>query len=331
MGQDGAYLADFLIKKKYNVIGIIKKKRKNNQDRLKKLKIKNKVKILIADITNFNSLKKLIIKIKPQEIYNLAAVSSVGSSFEKPINTFNTNCTGLLNILEVAKEFSNKIKIYQASSSEMYGNSNIYKINELAKFAPTSPYGISKVAAHYLVKFYRDAYNVKCASGILFNHESTLRGNDFVTKKIVSQLYEIKKKERMIMYLGNIYSKRDWGFAPEYVEAMWKILQLRKLDDFVIGTGKSYTIKYFVNLVCKYYKIPSEWRGKGINEVCVNKKTKKIIIKIDKNLYRPIDVNPIVGVSNKALKTLKWKPRTFINDLVSKMCRHEINEKDFNS
>ena len=331
MGQDGSYLAKFLLKKNYTVFGTYRKKSYDENNRLKKLKIKNKVKLLNINIRNIIEVKKIVKKIKPNEIYNLAAVASVKSSFAKPIYTMNVNCISLLNILEAVKEFSKETKIYQASSSEMFGNSKRYKINEKTSFSPVSPYGISKVAAHYLIKFYRDAYKLKCSSGILFNHESNLRGENFVTKKIVKQLHEIKNNKRSVMYLGNIYSKRDWGYAPEYVEAMWKILQLKKLDDFVIGTGKSYTIKYFVNLVCKNLQISSEWKGKGVNEVCVNKKTKKIIIKINKKLYRPIDVKPIVGVSKKAMKYLKWKPKTFIKDLVYNMCSYEINEKNFNS
>ena len=326
-GQDGTYLSYFLIKKRYKVYGIEKKtKKKVNRE-----KFIRQIKIIKTDITNFHSLKKIIQKINPNEIYNLAAVSSVGSSFEEPIKTLDVNCRGLLNILEIVKQFNKKIKIYQASSSEMYGNSENYRIDETAKFAPTSPYAISKVAAHYLIKFYREAYNMNCASGILFNHESVLRNENFVTKKIIKQLCEIKNNKRSVMYLGNIYSKRDWGYAPEYVEAMWKMLQLKKMKDFVIGTGKSYTIKQFVNLVCKFLKISPKWRGKGINEICINKKNNKTIIKINKKLYRPTDVNPIVGVSNKAKKYLKWKPKTFANELVEKMCSYELNEKNINS
>jgi len=275
MGQDGSYLAKLLLKKNYTVFGTYRKSSYIKNNRLEKLKIKKKVKLLNLNIRNIFEVKQTIKKIKPNEIYNLAAVASVKSSFAKPIYTMNVNCISLLNILESVKEFSKNTKIYQASSSEMFGNSKKYRINEKTSFSPVSPYGISKVAAHYLIKFYRDAYKIKCSSGILFNHESILRGKNFVTKKIVKQLHEIKNKKRSVMYLGNIYSKRDWGFAPEYVEAMWKILQLKKPEDFVIATGRSYTIKYFVNLACKYLKISSQWRGKGINEVCLNKKTKK--------------------------------------------------------
>ena len=326
-GQDGTYLADFLIRKNFKVFGIEKKTKNLNKRR----KINKKIKLIKTDITNFDSLKNVITRINPNEIYNLAAISSVGSSFDNPIKTLDINCIGVLNILEIVKKINKKIRIYQASSSEMYGNSEKYKIDETVKFAPTSPYAISKVAAHYLIKFYRDAYNLKCASGILFNHESILRSENFVTKKIVKQIYEIKNNKRSFMYLGNIYSKRDWGYAPEYVEAMWKILQLKKMEDFVIGTGKSYTIKEFVNLVCKFFKITPKWKGKGINEICINKKNDKVIVKIDKKLYRPIDVNPIVGISKKAKKILKWKPKTYTNELVKEMCAHEINEKNINS
>jgi len=326
MGQDGAYLADLLLKKNYIVYGIIKNYPNKKNDRLIKLNIRNKIHLIKTNIENFKSIKKIIKLIKPNEIYNLAAVSNVSSSFVNPINTVNTNCIGLLNILESVREISKKIKIYQASSSEMYGNSKEYKINEESNLAPTSPYGISKVASHYLIKFYRDAYKLKCSSGILFNHESPLRGENFVTKKIVKQLYEIKNNQRTVMYLGNIYSKKDWGYAPEYVEVMWKILQLNKFDNFVICTGKSYTIKNFIKLVCKNLNISTKWVGIGINERCIDIKKNKTIIKINKKLYRPLDVKPIIGNSNKAFKSLNWKPKIMLDELVKIMCENEKNK-----
>ena len=325
LGQDGIYLARLLLKKKYKVFGLYKNKNSKNNKFLQK-----EIKYIKADIRDKNSLVKILKKIRPNEIYNLAASSSVSKSFDSPIDSILTNCVGYLNILEAVKENSKKTKIFQASSSEMFANSKYNLINENTNFSPINPYGVSKVAAHSLTKFYREAYNLKCSTGILFNHESILRTEEFVSKKIVKKLYDISIKKNGILFLGNIYSKRDFGYAPEYVQAMWKILQQKKSDDFIIASGKYYSIKYFVNIVCKEFKIPFTWRGTGINEHCINKENKKIFVKIDKKLYRPLDVKPIKGNTNKANKVLKWKSTTNFKDLIKILCKDVINEKNFN-
>ena len=326
LGQDGVYLARLLLKKKYKVFGLYKNKNSKNNKFLHK-----EIKYIKADIRDKNSLIKILKKIRPNEIYNLAASSSVSKSFDTPIDSILTNCVGYLNILEAVKENSKKTKIFQASSSEMFANSKYNLINENTNFSPINPYGISKVAAHSLTKFYRDAYNLKCSTGILFNHESILRTEEFVSKKIVKKLYDISIKKNGILFLGNIYSKRDFGYAPEYVQAMWKILQQKKSEDFIIASGKYYSIKYFVSIVCKEFKIPFTWKGTGINEHCINKENKKIFIKIDKKLYRPLDVKPIKGDVNKANKVLKWKSNTNFKELIKILCKDVINEKNFNS
>ena len=325
MGQDGAYLAKFLLSKKYKVYGAYRRNSNYENNRLRKLGIENKVELIDMEINEFTSVNYTINKIKPDEIYNLAAMSFVGSSFDQPLYTINTNFLALVNMLEVIKNSKKKISLYQASTSEMFGNTTNSYIDENTNFDPASPYGISKVGSHYLVKLYRKAYNLDCCSGILFNHESPLRGEEFVTKKIVTQLCEILTNKRKIMYLGNIYAKRDWGFAPDYVEAMWKMLQMKKKDDFVIGTGKSYSIKEFVNLTCKYLKISIKWTGKGLNEKCINLDNNKVIIKISKKFYRPLDVNHLKSNPLKAKKLLNWTSKTSLNTIIKKMCDDQIS------
>jgi len=325
MGQDGAYLAKFLLSKKYKVYGAYRRNSNYENNRLRKLGIENKVELIDMEVNEFTSVNYTINKIKPDEIYNLAAMSFVGSSFDQPLYTINTNFLALVNMLEVIKHSKKKISLYQASTSEMFGNTTNSYIDENTNFDPASPYGISKVGSHYLVKLYRKAYNLDCCSGILFNHESPLRGEEFVTKKIVTQLCEILTNKRKIMYLGNIYAKRDWGFAPDYVEAMWKMLQMKKKDDFVIGTGKSYSIKEFVNLTCKYLKISIKWTGKGLNEKCINLDNNKVIIKISKKFYRPLDVNHLKSNPLKAKKLLNWTAKTSLNTIIKKMCDDQIS------
>jgi GDPmannose 4,6-dehydratase len=325
MGQDGAYLAKFLLSKKYKVYGAYRRNSNYENNRLRKLGIENKVELIDMEVNEFTSVNCTINKIKPDEIYNLAAMSFVGSSFDQPLYTINTNFLALVNMLEVIKHSKKKISLYQASTSEMFGNTTNSYIDENTNFDPASPYGISKVGSHYLVKLYRKAYNLDCCSGILFNHESPLRGEEFVTKKIVTQLCEILTNKRKIMYLGNIYAKRDWGFAPDYVEAMWKMLQMKKKDDFVIGTGKSYSIKEFVNLTCKYLKISIKWTGKGLNEKCINLDNNKVIIKISKKFYRPLDVNHLKSNPLKAKKLLNWTAKTSLNTIIKKMCDDQIS------
>jgi GDPmannose 4,6-dehydratase len=324
MGQDGAYLAKFLLSKNYKVYGAYRRNSNYENNRLRKLKIENQIELIDLEINEFNSVNHVINKINPDEIYNLAAMSFVASSFNQPLYTINTNFIAVINILEVIKNSKKKISFYQASTSEMFGNSTKKAINENTKYDPASPYGISKVASHYLVKFYRKAYNLDCCSGILFNHESPLRGEEFVTKKIVNQLCEISNNERKIMYLGNIYAKRDWGFAPDYVIAMWKMLQLKKKDDFVIGSGKSYSIKEFINLTCEYLKLKVKWVGNGKEEKCINISNNKIIIKISKKFYRPLDVNHLKSNPSNAKKILKWSSKTNIKKIIKEMCDDKI-------
>jgi len=335
-GQDGSYLADLLLAKNYIVHGVKRRSSSFNTGRIDHIyqdpHEKNKKFILhYGDITDSTSVSKIIKEVKPHEIYNLAAQSHVAVSFEVPEYTANADGLGALRILEAIKFHSleKKTKFYQAGTSEMYGKVQDIPQNEKTNFYPLSPYGVAKVYAHWITKNYREAYNIFASNGILFNHESPRRGETFVTKKIVRGLVRIKYGLDKKLYLGNIYAKRDWGHAKDYVEAMWKILQQNKPDDFVIATGKQYSIKTFIKLVSDQINLKIDWIGKGLNIKGIDRKSKKKIIEIDKNYFRPLDVNTLLGDARKARKQLKWKPKIDIKNLIKEMIFEEkkiINE-----
>jgi len=328
-GQDGSYLSELLIRKNYIVHGVKRRSSSINTERINHLyqdpHEKNKNFILhYGDLTDTISVKNTIEQIKPDEIYNLAAQSHVGVSFKIPEYTANVDALGTLRILETIKSLNlkKKIKFYQAGTSEMFGKTVGKYQNEKTNFYPRSPYAASKVYAHWITINYRESYNIFACNGILFNHESPVRGETFVTKKIVSGLFKIKNNKLKTLYLGNIYSKRDWGHARDYVEAMWKILQQKKPDDFVIATGKQYTVKQFVDLTCKELDLKIKWKGKGLNEVALDKNG-KAIIRIDKNYFRPAEVDSLLGDPSKAKKILKWKPKTNLKNLIREMIASE--------
>ena len=325
-GQDGAYLAEFLLKKNYEVVGGERQNASGNKWRLKELGIENKIQIVPFELLEENSINKEIRRGKYDEIYNLAAQSYVDKSFVSPIYTTNVNALGVIRILEALRQFSNKTKFYQASSSEMYGNNESSIQDEKTTFKPISPYAISKLHAHWMLGLYRNAYNLHCSSGILFNHESPLRSNEFVTQKIITNLIKIKFNLLPYIKLGNIYAKRDWGYSADYVQAMWKMLQQKKPDDFVISSGNTYTVKDFVKQVAKYLGFNLSWQGKGIKERAINKNNNKLVLKIDKKFFRPNDIQSIYGNSNKAEKILKWKSKTSFEDLVKIMCDAELKK-----
>ena len=263
------------------------------------------------------------------EVYNLGAQSFVKSSFDAPISTSDINAFGTLRILEIIRNSNKKIKFYQASTSEMFGNVNDSILSERSVFNPQSPYAISKLYAHYITKNYRESYGLFACSGILFNHESPLRGEEFVTKKIISGFVNILNKKQNCLYLGNLYAKRDWGFAGDYVEAMWLMLQNKNPKDYVIGTGKSYSVKDFINEAARYLKIKIRWTGKGLNEKAINLDTNKIIIKIDKSNFRPSEVFFLKANCNKAKKELKWFPKTKFKSLIKLMIDNELKINKF--
>ena len=329
-GQDGAYLADFLLKKNYQVHGVKRRSSSFNTGRIDFIyqdphEKNRKFFLHYGDVTDSFSVFSIINKIKPNEIYNLAAQSHVAVSFEVPEYTANADAIGSLRILEAIKlnKLQKKTKFYQAGTSEMFGKIQQHKQNENTPFYPRSPYGVAKLYAHWITINYREAYNMFACNGILFNQESPLRGETFVTKKIVNALCRIKQKKQERLYLGNLDAKRDWGHAKDYVEAMWKMLQTKKPKDYVIATGTNYSVKEFINIVLKELNIHYRWEGKGINSKCFDKKTSKCIIKCDKKYFRPLEVDTLLGDSRKARKELKWKPRHNIKSLVKEMVNEE--------
>ncbi len=328
-GQDGSYLAEFLLKKNYIVHGVKRRSSSPNTERIDHIYdsinfSKKNIFLHYGDLADTGSLYRIINDVEPDEIYNLAAQSHVQISFGLPEYTADINALGTLRILEVIRNFKKKkIKFYQASSSEMFGGTNPPQ-NEKSAFKPRSVYAISKAFSYHTVINYRQAFNIKASNGILFNHESPRRGFNFVTKKIVQGLFRIKKGDQKILTLGNLYARRDWGYAKDYVEAMWKILNYKKPDDYVIATGKSYSVKEFVNKTAKQLDIPIIWRGKGLKEIGINKKTNKIIIKVDKEYFRKTEVENLIGDYKKAKKILNWKPKNTLDDLIKDMISKEI-------
>ena len=323
-GQDGAYLAEFLLKKNYRIIGTDRRSARGNNWRLNRLGIINKIIYEEMELGELYEIEKIFKKYKIDEVYNLAAQSFVATSFNSPLNTSNITGLGVLRILETIKSIDKKIKFYQASSSEMFGKIVEKKQNEKTPLNPQSPYAISKVFGHQITDNYRKSYRIYAVSGILFNHESPLRGEEFVTRKIVLGLVKIINGDLNKIELGNIYAKRDWGYAKEYVEAMWKMLQQKKPKDYVISTGKTFSIKYFINLVTNYLNIKTKWIGKGLNEKLINIENKKTIIKINPKLFRPSEVNILRGNSLLAKKELKWFPKTSLRKLVEIMIDEEL-------
>ncbi len=330
-GQDGSYLSEFLIKKKYIVHGVKRRSSSINTKRVDHiyqdpLESKRNFFLHYGDITDSSSVSQIISDTKPHEIYNLAAQSHVAVSFEVPEYTANADALGALRILEAIKfhKLEKKTKFYQAGTSEMYGNVQSIPQNEKTDFYPLSPYGVAKLYAHWITKNYREAYRIYATNGILFNHESPRRGETFVTKKIVNALCKIKLGIQKKLYLGNLDAKRDWGHAKDYVEAMWRILQQKQPDDYVIATGKQYSVRQFVNLVSNKLGFKIIWRGKGINEKGIDKFSKKTIIECNKKYFRPLDVNTLLGDAKKAKQKLKWKPKININQLVDDMISEEM-------
>lgn len=306
-GQDGTYLADFLLKKGYEVIGTFRRTSHKSLERLEAFYIMDKVKLVKLDLTDIISINKTIKSIQPDEVYNLAAQSFVGVSFDQPILTTNVNAIGALSVFEAVKEFSPHSKIYQASSSEMFGNSDEIK-NENSRMAPVSPYGISKVFAHKAAQHYRKAYDMFIAAGILFNHESPYRGLEFVTRKITYIIARIKFHKQEKLFLGNIKAKRDWGFAGDYIKAMWIMLQQDKPSDYIIATGETHSVEEFL-------AESFEHAGLGNWEKYVQ---------IDKTLLRPQDIDCLVGDASKAKNELNWKPSMLYHELLKLMVDNDI-------
>jgi GDPmannose 4,6-dehydratase len=329
-GQDGSYLAELLINKGYIVHGVKRRSSSFNTSRIDHIyqdpHEKNKNFLLhYGDVTDAISVSTLIKKIKPNEIYNLAAQSHVSVSFEVPEYTANADAIGALRILEAIKfhGFEKKTKFYQAGTSEMFGKVQEIPQTEKTPFYPRSPYGVAKVYAHWITVNYRECYKIFACNGILFNHESPRRGETFVTRKIVIGLCKIKLGLQKKLFLGNLDAKRDWGHAKDYVEAMWKMLQRKNPSDYVIATGKQYSVKEFINLTLKELKINYYWKGQGIKSKCFDENG-NCIIECDKEYFRPLEVDTLLGNANKAFRELKWRPKIHIKELVKEMVDNEL-------
>ena len=329
-GQDGSYLADLLIKKNYLVHGVKRRSSSFNTGRIDHIYQDPYVKkrnffLHYGDVTDAISVSAIIKKVQPSEIYNLAAQSHVAVSFEVPEYTANADGIGALRILESIKfhGLENKTKFYQAGTSEMFGKVQSFPQNEKTPFYPRSPYGVAKVYAHWITVNYREAYKIFACNGILFNHESPVRGETFVTKKIINGLCKIKMGYQKKLYLGNLNSKRDWGHAKDFVVAMWKMLQKKTPTDYVIATGKQYSVKDFVNIVLKELNFKFVWKGKGIKTKCYDHK-ENCIIECDKKYFRPLEVDTLLGDSKKARKELNWKPKINLKLLVREMVNSEL-------
>ena len=325
-GQDGAYLAKLLIDKGYKVFGTVRRSTSEKFINLKYLNVYDKIKFYDFDLLELSNIQNVIKLSKPDEIYHLAAQSFVPTSFQVPIVTTDINALGTLRILDSINSINKKIKFYQASTSEMFGKVVQTPQTEKTPFYPRSPYGVSKAFSHWITINYRESYNLHASSGILFNHESPLRGSEFVTKKITSALARIKFGSNEILRVGNINAKRDWGYAGDYVHAMWLMLQQRKPDDYVIATGKTHSVRQFIDLTLKYLKFDYKWTGIGMNEKVINKANNKTIIKIDKEFFRPAEVDLLIGNSSKAKRQIKWKPKTNLKKLVKLMVDYDVNQ-----
>ena len=331
-GQDGAYLAELLLNKNYEVHGIKRRASSFNTSRIDHLykdKHKEDVNFFLhyGDLTDSTNLIRIIQEVQPHEIYNLGAQSHVKVSFEVPEYTANSDAIGTLRILEAIRilKMENKVKFYQASTSELYGKAQEVPQTETTPFYPRSPYGVAKLYAFWIVKNYREAYGMFACNGILFNHESPLRGETFVTRKITRAASKIKLGLQEKLYLGNLNAQRDWGHAKDYVEGMWRMLQYEKPEDFVLATGKTTTIREFCNLSFKELGIEIKWEGEGENEVGIDQSSNKVIISIDNNYYRPTEVDLLVGDASKAKKLLSWTPKYELESLVKEMVNADYN------
>jgi GDPmannose 4,6-dehydratase len=321
-GQDGSYLAELLLEKDYMVHGIIRRSSSINTGRIDHVYSHPNLKLHYGDVTDSLSIMNILKKYEPDEIYNLAAQSHVKVSFETPEYTAQVDALGTLKILESVRllNLEKKTKIYQASTSELYGLVQETPQKETTPFYPRSPYGVAKLYGYWIVKNYRESYDMFACSGILFNHESPRRGHNFVTKKIVNGIEAVSAGRQECLYLGNIHAKRDWGHAKDYVKAMWLMLQQDTPDDFVIATGEQYSVKEFVESCAPFFGLKIRWEGQGLNEVGINTIDNKVIIRVDEKYFRPAEVETLLGDSTKARNVLGWIPAHSFDDLVRDMC-----------
>lgn len=331
-GQDGSYLAELLLEKGYEVHGIIRRASSFNTGRIDHLYQDphvNDIKMFLhyGDLTDSSGISRLIEKIQPDEIYNLAAQSHVGVSFESPEYTADVTGLGTLRLLDAIKDNKVKTRFYQASTSELFGLIQEPVQNEETPFYPRSPYGVAKLYSFWITKNYRESYDMYACNGILFNHESPRRGETFVTKKITRGLARILSGKDDYLYLGNLDAKRDWGYAKDYVEGMWKMLQQDEPTDIVLATGETHSVREFIEEACKVAKIDLEWQGEKEQEIGIDKNTDKTIIKIDPRYYRPAEVEVLLGDPTKAKEKLGWTPTTTFKNLVKMMMEDDLENE----
>ena len=322
-GQDGSYLAELLLSKGYEVHGIVRRASLINTHRIDH--IYHEINLHYGDLTDSTNLVRVIQQVQPDEIYNLGAQSHVKVSFEMPEYTGQTDALGTLRVLEAVRllGMEEKTRIYQASTSEMFGKVQEIPQRETTPFYPRSPYGCAKVYGYWITKNYRESYGLYACTGILFNHESPRRGETFVTRKITRALKAIQEEKQSILRLGNLNAKRDWGHARDFVEAMWLMLQQDIPDDYVISTGEQYSVREFVDKAAPYFGMNIEWRNEGLNEIGIDKNTGQLRIVVDEKYFRPAEVETLLGDSLKAYKELGWKPKTTFDQLVEDMCTNE--------
>jgi GDPmannose 4,6-dehydratase len=320
-GQDGSYLAEFLLEKGYEVYGLHRRTSMDVFDRIGNLR--KSIILVGGDVTDFGSLIRIINEIKPDEIYNLAAQSFVPDSWTQPISTVQIDAMGVINILESIRILNPKIKFYQASTSEMFGKVEEIPQNEETKFHPRSPYAASKAFGYYITQNYRESFNIFACNGILFNHESPKRGKQFVTRKITHSVAKIKLGYQEYFEIGNLDAKRDWGFAGDYVEAMWLMMQKEKPDNYVIGTGEAHSVREFIEESFRAVSMSIKWKGKGIEEI--GECNGKTVVKVSSKFYRPAEVDYLLANSAKAKRNLKWKPKTAFKELVKMMIESDLN------
>ena len=326
-GQDGSYLAEFLLKKGYEVHGVIRRSSVDFRERISHLEGSAGFHLHYGDLTDSMSMIQVISKVRPDEIYNLAAQSHVQVSFDVPEFTANVDAIGVIRILEAVRNLGleSVCRIYQASTSELYGKVEAVPQNEDTPFHPYSPYAVAKLYGYWIVKEYREAYNMFCCSGILFNHESERRGETFVTRKITLAAARIAQGKQEKLYLGNLSSLRDWGYAPDYVECMWLMLQQDHADDYVIASGKQHSVREFCTLAFREVGIDLEWKGCGPDEKGIDMKSGRILVEVSPDFYRPTDVVNLLGDPSKAKDVLGWNPdKTSFESLVSKMTRADM-------
>ena len=325
-GQDGSYLAELLLEKGYEVHGTIRRSSSFNTWRIDHIRNHENFHWHYADVTDPVSISNLISTIQPEEFYNLAAQSHVKISFEIPYYTGQVDAIGTLNVLEAIRSHSPSTKLYQASTSELYGKVQEIPQTENTPFYPRSPYGVAKLYGFWIIKNYREAYNIFACNGILFNHTSPRRGENFVEKKIVDSLVEIHKGQKNPLTLGNLNAKRDIGHAKEYVEGMWRMLQQETPEDFVLATGVTYTIRQIVEIACEILGIDIRWEGEGVNETAIDLKTGNVIVRVDPKYFRPSEVDLLIGSPDKAKNKLGWKPNLSLSDIIAEMIDYQMKK-----